>query len=553
MAFSAPSLIESPTHIVDLSVSAPSDKSNGRHRAADPRSAGQCEINKASKVRVKMPATAMSSPSFQRSIELASRINELNPDWKTDAPPLSRDANEKIAQTFTLAQQATGRWAVNSVGDLHFWNGSYWEAVDDVKLTLDAWRWLTVFFGNEANDAMARQCAATLHHSPYLLPDQDAQRIVVACEDFYLEAAADHGSTRWVRIAPDPKLGFTSCVPIKLDGRIGEEYKPLSISDAPLISEYLRVSLGDVGVRAVVQDYVGYTMVPPSALNLGVALVMIGGGGDGKGLLSSLTTRILHRHSTMAFDIGSKDGFSLEGIEGGISLATVDELPINEAIQSKDIKSAVTGDPMSINRKGRKRITARPKARFMICGNDLPRFDHGGAAALGRRFLFVPFSARLSVKERIANLEDMIIAKEAKAFFDWALAGATRVVNRRGFDYDNLPDICRKMNGEAVEASDATLGFMREFGVEFSVESPMKKDEVYQDYLAWTENQGMKPLAQPSFYKRLISHLNVGSIEAPRGRGEGRPRCVYLAYDKFADDSVAPLPITGDEKPPFDD
>lgn len=545
MAFSAPTLIHAPVHADQISVS--SSPSKGKAGASGQ---GASSKEKGSK---KLPAMAMSSPSFQRSIELAARINGLNPDWKTDAPPLPRDANEKIAQTFTLAQQATGRWAVNSVGDLHFWNDSYWETVDDVKLALDAWRWLTVYFGNEANDAMARQCAATLHHSPYLLPDQDAQRIVVACEDFYLEAKNDAGGVRWVRFAPDPKLGFTSCVPVKLGGNAGEEYKPGTLSSAPQFSEYLKVSLADAGVRTVVQDFIGYTMVPPSALNLGVALVMIGGGGDGKGLLSSLASRILHRQSTMAFDIGSKDGFSLEGIECGVSLATVDELPINEAIQSKDIKSAVTGDPMSINRKGKKRITVRPKARFLICGNDLPRFDHGGAAALGRRFLFVPFTARLSVKDRIANLEDLIIANEAKAFFDWALTGATRVVDRRSFDYDNLPDICRKMNGEAVEASDATLGFMREFGVAFSVESAMKKDQVYQDYLDWTENQGMKPLAQPSFYKRLISHLNVGNIEAPRGRGEGRPRCVYLAYNQFDDVAVQIETSTSNDKPPFDD
>ena len=545
MAFTA-NLIHDPVHVDQALTTLGTAKPN-RKRASD--------SPEVAKGRTKLPAMAMSSPSFQRSIELAARISALNPNWKTDAAPLPRDANEKIAQTFTLAQQSTGRWSVNSVGDLHFWNGSFWEAVDDVKLALDAWRWLTVYFGNEANDAMARQCAATLHHSPYLLPEQDAQRLVVACEDFYLEAIRQEAPTRWVRIDPDPKLGFTSCVPVRLGGRAGQEYTPGTLANAPMFSSYLKVSLADSGVRAVVQDFIGYTLVPPSALNLGVALVMIGGGGDGKGLLSSLASRILHRQSTMAFDIGSKDGFSLEGIEGGISLATVDELPINEAIQSKDIKSAVTGDPMSINRKGRKRITVRPKARFLICGNDLPRFDHGGAAALGRRFLFVPFTARLSVKDRIANLEDMIIASEAKAFFDWALAGATRVVDRRGFDYDNLPDICRKMNGEAVESSDATLGFMREFGVAFSVESPMKKDQVYQDYLAWTESQGLKPLAQPSFYKRLISHLNVGSIEAPRGRGEGRPRCVYLAYDQYGDDLCLPCAKTSSDEtpPPFDD
>jgi phage/plasmid-associated DNA primase len=328
-----------------------------------------------------------------------------------------------------------------------------------------------------------------------------------------------------------------------------------------MLAAFLESSMPAADVRAVVQDYIGYTLIPPSVLNLGISLVMVGRGGDGKGLLSSVTSQILHRHSTMAIDLGAKDGFSLEGIEASISLATVDELPINEAILSKDLKSAISCDSMSINRKGRKRLTVRPTARFMMGGNDLPRFDHGGAAALERRFIFVPFGARLSSTDRVANLENIIIEDESQSFLDWALIGALRVAERRVFDFAKLPDICRKMSGEAIEATDSTLGFIKEFAVGPST-AVMNKEKVYNDYLGWmsTERRGTHPLASQNFFKRLLSHLNVGEIEAPRGSELGRPRKVYLAYDQFPEVNAAPAAAAPsktesatDDKPPFDD
>jgi len=233
----------------------------------------------------------------------------------------------------------------------------------------------------------------------------------------------------------------------------------------------------------------------------------------------------------MALDFGSKDGFAFEGIENGISLAVVDELPINEAIASKDIKTAISGDPMSINRKGRKRLSVRPTARFMICGNSLPRFDHGGAAALRRRFLFVPFPARLGETERANNLEDRIVEDEAQAFFDWALQGALMIVKERCFDFNKLPAVCRKMSGDTMEASDQTLGFMKEFGVKVSYEHTMLKDDIYADYVEWTTSSGQKPLAASNFYARLLANLRVETIDAGRENSGKRRRKVYITYD----------------------
>jgi putative DNA primase/helicase len=517
--------------------------------------------------KIKLPAATFAARTQRLSARPSARVEESPFDdlagvrfgsvqsigIATEPPLPGHNSKAKPEQIFATAQLATGRWARSVAGDLYRWNDSHWELVDDLELGSDAWAWLTRHFEVEACDRAAGNCVRTIKLTKARLPSPESRRVVIACQDHYLEAVGSGASMRLVRIAPDPSMGFTSCVPIALGGAVGEEYVPGRLAGAPLLARFFDTSIPDLAVRSVIQDYVGYTLIPPSVLNLGVSLVMVGAGGDGKGLLSNLVSRVLHRHSSMAFDIGAKDGFSLQGLESGISLATVDELPINEAIASKDIKSAISGDSMSINRKGRARITVRPTARFLICGNDLPRFDHGGAAALERRFIFVPFNARLSGKDRIANLEHRIVDKESRAFLDWALAGALRVAARRVFDFDNLPEVCRKMSGETIEQSDSTLGFIREFGVAASLVDVRRKDDVYHDFVKWAESQGMRPLASQNFYKRLLSHLNAGSLEAPRAAEPGRPRMIHLAYRQYPNASRAPAPLGHDEKPPFDD
>lgn len=480
----------------------------------------------------KLAAKAKKSSAGAHGMAFNDRFGGVVAEGFAVAPPLDRHNQDELPEhTFASAQIATGRWARNVAGDLYFWKGSHWQIVEESDLASDAYVWLAKHFPNVAGDSKAQLCVRTLKRTPITLPAQQTKRIIVACQDFYLEAVKVNDQFKLVRILPEPAMGYTSCVPVKVGGAVGEEYVPGGIDDAQQLRNFMDVSMPALDVREVVQTYIGYTMIPPSVLNLSTALVMVGSGGDGKGVISNLARRILHPESSMAVDLGAKDGFSFEGIENGISLAVVDELPINEAISSKDIKTAISGDPMSINRKGRKRLSVRPTARFMICGNGLPRFDHGGAAALRRRFLFVPFPAQLEAHQRAANLEDRIVEDEARAFFDWALVGTLRIAKERCFDFESLPAVCRRMSGDTMEASDATLAFIKEFGVARDFQATMLKDDLYANYVEWTQAQGHRPLACSNFFARLLVNLRVDSIDAGRETGGKRRRKVFVSYN----------------------
>lgn len=82
-----------------------------------------------------------------------------------------------------------------------------------------------------------------------------------------------------------------------------------------------------------------------------------------------------------------------------------------------------------------------------------------------------------------------------------------------------------------MEASDQTLGFIKEFGVKVSYESTMTKPALYADYVQWARNSGISPLAMSNFFVRLMTNLRVSNIDAGRESTGQRLRKVYIAYD----------------------
>ena len=425
------------------------------------------------------------------------------------ARPPRKPARKQPKQIERLAEdmyaqhtEDSGIWAKSKEGSLVYrWNGWHWEEIEQEPAEADAMRWLRRHYPDQACQRKAAACCCTARLTLPWLPPVPNGRCLISCLDGWLELIGD----RFVRIAPDKTIGVTHAVQAQLGALpLGADYIPAPVSGR--FAEYLGISQPDESVRAMIQEYIGYTLLPHSFLNLQVAMVFLGDGADGKGLLAGLVRR-LHRR-TCGMNLKALDGFGAEGLIGA-TLALVDEGPSRGVIDDERIKTMISGDALDINRKHRIAVTYRPQAKWIILCNTAPKFCSSGLA-IHRRFLYAPWTASLPDDKRIANLEDLIADTELKGVLDWALAGALALVKRGKFE---IPDPAVVLKQSAAQSADTVLGWKAEVDPRIAPDVQTPKNEIYGDYVDWCKEQGRGSVGAETFWMRLRKYLGVTDDE----------------------------------------
>lgn len=435
-------------------------------------------------------------------------------------------------------------WAKSAEGLIYRWSGYHWEETQQEGAETDAFLWLRQFSPEHAGNRKATACVLTARLTMPLLPSVPAGRCLIPCLDGWLELQGD----RFVRVAPDKSIGVTHSIRAQLGNLpVGAEYIPGPVSG--LFANYLDVSLPDAGVRSLIQEYVGYTLLPDSFLNLQKAMIFIGDGADGKGVLTGLV-RHLHRR-TCAMNLKNLEGFGGEGLIGA-TLALVDEGPSrNGIIDDERMKTMVSGDALDINRKHKPAITYSPVAKWIICANDTPRFGSAGKA-IERRFIFAPWTASLDDSKRIPNLGASIAKTELKMVLDWALAGALALVARGDFE---LPEQALALKEASMRAMETVHGWAADANPMISTEAQTPKNTIYEDYADWCHDQGQGARCAEQFWRRLRQHLRVPDeqLHGPRISDKGKriQTARILIHQPTQAGGVTPAFESMDEQSPF--
>ena len=443
----------------------------------------------------------------------------------------------------------TGEWAKttrSTDGRVFHWNGVYWEEVDEELCADAAMSWLEERCVDAACDKKAVECWKTARRVLPLLPEVPSRRCILPCADGWLEIVGDQA----VRVAPTKTIGITHSIPILLGALpVGARYVPGELPEG-LFKTFIELSIQDEGVRGLVQEYAGYTLLPKSFTNLQVALVLVGKGGDGKSVLSNLVTRLHERYC--AKSLGALAGFGLEALMGA-TLAVVDEVP-RGVLDDEHIKSLISGDKMEIQRKNKRSVTYAPDARWILCSNFAPRFRSAGGA-IRRRFVFAPFSG-VPEDRRVDNLEGQIVESELKAVFDWALAGALSLRRRGRFE---IPSASLAYGQDAMAKADTVLGWRELADPQHDPRGYMSKNDIYADYVEWCRQQdpdggSVRPDTQEIFWDKLREHCGWSleffnkemlgpRIRVKAGNGATRALTVRIVIHQEA--------VVHEEVPPF--
>jgi P4 family phage/plasmid primase-like protien len=258
----------------------------------------------------------------------------------------------------------------------------------------------------------------------------------------------------------------------------------------------------------VLQEIFGCLLLPDTSLQK--IFLLIGPPRSGKGTVLKLLVDLIGKANVCAPSISelAKD-FGLEPLIGK-QLAAITDMRLGKGANLAEMASnllRISGeDDVSVNRKGKSYWTGRLAVRFLILGNELPRFNED-SPALARRFVpLVMTKSFLGREDR--GLADRLRA-ELPGILNWAIAGWRRLQARGHFV---LPPASEEAVLAIQERSSAIVSFLTECCDE-GADLHVLKDEMYDAWRGWCGRYGEAP-GNKGNLTRLLTTARPGAIRA---------------------------------------
>ena len=241
-------------------------------------------------------------------------------------------------------------------------------------------------------------------------------------------------------------------------------------------------------------------------------------GNNGKGTLCELMRQLCGDGSYASVPLSDmgKD-FMLEPLVG-VTAIIVDENDVGTYIdKAANLKTLITGDVLTINRKFQKPISIRFHGMMVQCLNEMPRLKDK-TNSLYRRQLFIPMTKCFTGIERKYIKQDYLHRKEVLEYVLYKVMHMT---------YYELPtpDSCAKALDEYKEFNDPVLQFVREILPDLAWDlAPF--GFLYDLYRAWYRKNfsGDQFISKQTFVKDLLSDLgDVPEWSCPDKKKAWRP------------------------------
>lgn len=458
--------------------------------------------------------------------EAAENRSQPNRQRKQDdTSQVSRPKRVPVDARYSWHLSDDGRYSSDSQ-ELYIWNGVHWGLLDRRHAESDAQAWLTE---NYVTESTARKAADCVRHaintlfrtSPLPTPSDMGELLasegsvtVIPLKDRYAHVRKEDTGTHVLCVKePAREYGLQYCISAKSDAIASGAETWLESFRTSDFKTFLDEILPLEDIQNLVQEYIGYTLMPDTRYQ--IAQVWIGSGQNGKGALKQIVGALHAKHSSA--NLNNLSGFALEPLIEA-SLVSVDEVP-RHGIDEQQLKTLISGDQTPADRKNRTAINFSPKAKWIICCNELP---HSKDQSYGfwRRFQIIRFGLQLNREQVKPGLAQTIIAKELDIVLRWAMEGLLRLLNRGHFPH--LPSAVLDELRAGRIGSDSTLAWSEDREVQVSenrTEWGHTKEEIYNDYKLWCKENGVGAVASNHFWQRLSKQHPTLNLNGTRKDG----------------------------------
>lgn len=298
--------------------------------------------------------------------------------------------------------------------------------------------------------------------------------------------------------------------------RLPVRYNPEA--DCPVFRDKYLADLFYAEDIPVIQEYLGYCLIPSTKAQKG--MFIFGEGGEGKTAFGTVTKK-LFGHAAVSLGVHKLgERFELANTENKLVVID-DELQTELLSETNVVKQLITAESqMTIEEKGKQRRETYLYSRILAIGNRHigSKFDH--SEGFYRRQLIV----NVRPKHRKEEDDDPNISddccKEVEGVLNWALEGLQRLI-RNNYKF-TISDRMKKNLDDTRLENNNVLAFMKD-------ESAVKVTGMFCDYtltsdllkayLIWCNDNGETPVKDRTFTTRLADmYREQKSNKVPTGR-----------------------------------
>ncbi|RLA70846.1 MAG: DNA primase [Epsilonproteobacteria bacterium] len=271
---------------------------------------------------------------------------------------------------------------------------------------------------------------------------------------------------------------------------------------APIFDNFINKVLPDTNSSLVLQEFLGYVFT--TNLKLEKALILYGGGANGKSVLFEVVSKLMGRDNISSMGLGD---ICSKGDKGNNYRAGLENKLINfsSEINSKGVntdifKALVSGEPVSARRLYKDGYELNNNAKMIFNANELPR-ESDRSHGFFRRFIIIPFEVTISEKEQDIRLPNKIIAKELSGVLNWIIAGLIRVLENGKFTQSNKVD---NAHANFKREANSVLQFIEEYQIVKNDYEFASTRDLYNTYSEYCNGSGYHRLSKDNFSKELV-------------------------------------------------
>lgn len=259
-----------------------------------------------------------------------------------------------------------------------------------------------------------------------------------------------------------------------------------------------KIACQDKNLRMLIEEMIGYTFLRRN--ELGKCFILTGSGSNGKSTLLDVIKKLLGPDNVSSISLEEiNQRFKTAELYG--KLANIADDISNKYLDDNTVfKKLVTGETVSVERKGKDPFNLNNYSKLIFSANELPRINDTSNGLL-RRLVIVPFNAKFSKSDDDFDpfIKDKLMTNSSLEYLlRIGIEGLKRVLKNKSFT--EVKSVETELQ-EYERINNPVVSFLDEF----KVENEGTKD-IYLQYSTWCSENGLKALSNIQFSREICRH-----------------------------------------------
>ena len=307
------------------------------------------------------------------------------------------------------------------------------------------------------------------------------------------------------------------------------EYDPYAT--CPMFEKYLKDWLPEESVRMVIQEYLGYCLIPNT--NFRKAIFLYGRGKNGKSMLIEFLQEFFgDLNAGLSYD-ALFQRFGPANLKDKV-VNIYDDTTVSFTKDTSIAKNLIAGGNISAEFKGKDHFQFQNIARFIYSSQETPKTADNSVAWFDRWF-FIKFPNSFRPSNKIKTEIQNNLQREKQGIFNWMIAGLQRLMTNDDFSYS---DTLAMYNVEYRSQNDNVTQFIHNLCTNSAdPDDKLSITDLYKVYEIWAEAEHLRQVSKKVFTQRIS---DMG-FDREKGYINGKSGQTYfkgLSLNKTSEDYI---------------